>query len=193
MRSASSVYRTAGHAVRLRSSLIVAAAIGLAAIHNLALPLATGRSAADVDRQPVDANPSPRFSPEEVIGFQIRALSEEGDIQARIEGCYRFASPANREFTGPHDRFARMVQSPPYSALLNAKQFLVGRASRRNGEAHLLLTVVDRDGKLSLFRCFLSKQTNDEYADCWMTDAVVPVGVANPLDQLRKSRSSPSI
>jgi hypothetical protein len=193
MRTASSVCRSSDYVVRRQAKITVAAFIGLASIHILGLAHATGRSANNVDRARGEKNPSPRFSPEEVIALQIGALSSEGDVKARIQRCFRFASPANRAYTGPLDRFVRMVQSPSYSSLLYAKQFLVGRASRDNQEAQLLLTVVDGDGKLHLFRCFLSKQIGGEFADCWMTDAVVPVGVANPLDQLREARSSPSI
>ncbi len=188
-----SPYRIAHRVVGLRSTLMLAAAIGLVAMHDPAPARDTVQSAANADGQRPNAEPSPRFTPEDVIRIQIGALSAEGDVRTRIENCYRFASPANRSYTGPLARFAGMVQSPSYAALLNAKHFLVGRASQDNGEARLLLTVVDGNGELSVFRCFLSKQTNVEFAGCWMTDAVIPVGIANPLDQLRTPPSPPSI
>jgi hypothetical protein len=73
-------------------------------------------------------------------------------------------------------RFGEMIRQPKYAVLLDAKHFLVGRASVNGRQAHLLLTVVDSQGNLSLFRCLLSKQTLATYIDCWMTDAVVRIG-----------------
>ena len=134
--------------------------------------------------------PSANLSPEDVIRFQISALSAAGDVNARVKRCYQFASPDNRAYTGPLKRFTDMVQSPTYNALLRARHFLVGRATIQGKEAHLLLTVVDSNGELRVFRCFLSKQTNPQYRDCWMTDGVFPVGLGKPAN---KSTPLPTI
>jgi hypothetical protein len=71
-----------------------------------------------------------------------------------------------------------MVKTPQYSVLLNARRFLVGRAKVEGNQAHLLLSVVDENNDLVLFRCFLSKQSSAEYKDCWMTDAVIRLETA---------------
>jgi hypothetical protein len=123
-----------------------------------------------------ERKPSPKLTPEDVIRLQINALSAEGPIKTRIQRCYEFASPANRLNTGPVKRFGEMIRQPKYAVLLDAKHFLVGRASVNGRQAHLLLTVVDSQGNLCLFRCLLSKQTRATYIDCWMTDAVVRIG-----------------
>jgi hypothetical protein len=133
-------------------------------------------------KEPVDRNasadsPSPKLSPEDVIRFQVGALSGKGELAQRIKRCYRFASPANRQNTGPIEKFERMIRSPEYAALLDARRFLVGRAHVESPElAHLLVTLVDGDGTLTCYRCFLTKQSAPPYRDCWMTDAVVRVG-----------------
>jgi hypothetical protein len=122
-------------------------------------------------------SPSPKLSPEDVIKFQVGALSEKGDLSQRIKRCYRFASPANRQNTGPIEKFEKMIRSPEYAALLDARRFLVGRAHVESPElVHLLVTLVDGDGNLTCYRCFLTKQSEPPYRDCWMTDAVVRVG-----------------
>jgi hypothetical protein len=127
-----------------------------------------------------DPQPTPTLLPEDVISLQMKALSGPGPVEGRVARCYNLASPANRMHTGPLTRFATMIQAPKYSVLLQARHFLVGRAVQNGREAHLLLTVVDGNGNLSLFRCFLSKQTAAPYADCWMTDGVIRVGEVNP-------------
>lgn len=118
----------------------------------------------------------------------MQALSDNGPVDMRIQRCYVFASPANRIHTGPLQRFAKMVQAPEYRPLLNAKHFLVGRATERDGEAHLLVTTVDDTGHLTLFRFFLSKQKDSPFKNCWMTDAVILVGAATP-DNAKKQPS----
>ena len=128
-------------------------------------------------RPALNNEPSPELTPEQVIGHQIRALSADGEIRDRIEHCYRFASPSNRRYTGPIDKFEKMIQSPEYRVLLDARKFLVGRALVESPDlVHLLLTVVDKDGNLVCFRCFLTKQTAPPYQGCWMTDTVVRFG-----------------
>jgi hypothetical protein len=142
----------------------------------------------------VERKPSPELTPEDVIRLQVKELSANGPLKTRIERCYEFASPANRLNTGPIDRFSEMIQKPNYAVLLDAKHFLVGRASVNGRQAHLLLTVVDAKGNLCLFRCLLSKQTLAGYIDCWMTDAVVRIGDADrpakPLQPLAASTST---
>lgn len=138
--------------------------------------------------------PSPRLSPEVVVRWQMNALSVPGPVDARIERCYRFASPENRKHTGPTKRFAAMIQAPKYAVLLDAKHFLVGQATVNGREAHLLLSVVDPQGNLSLFRCFLSKQTAAPYTDCWMTDAVMRVDEVNaPPNRRPPAQATPTI
>ncbi len=170
-----------------RVLIVLASAGAIVAPHSLP---------ADEPAQPMaDAQPAPKLSPEDVVRAQMKSLSAAGSVQTRIDRCYRFASPANRAHTGPIQRFATMIQSPKYAVLLNAKHFLVGRAMQNGREAHLLLTVVDANGNLSLFRCFLSKQTAAPYADCWMTDAVIRVGEVGPAPNRpeRATQPTPSI
>ncbi|HEX4413281.1 MAG TPA: DUF4864 domain-containing protein [Lacipirellulaceae bacterium] len=124
----------------------------------------------------VAAEPSSQLSAEDVVRAQMSALAGEGAVMKRIERCYRFASPANREHTGPIEHFAQMVRAPQYASLLAAKHFLVGKASQEKDSAFILVTTIDPAGELTLFRFFLSKQTKSPFAGCWMTDAVIRVG-----------------
>jgi Domain of unknown function (DUF4864) len=123
--------------------------------------------------QPANETPSPQLAPEDVVRTQLNTLSADGPIPERIKNCYRFASPANREHTGPVERFGRMLKSPSYDVMLRAHWFLVGKSIQQGNEAHLLVTIVDNQGQLALFRFFLSKQVDPPYADCWMTDSVL--------------------
>ena len=164
------------HPTALRNTCRAVIRLACVGVVTAALPLL----AQDPVQPAAVVQPSPKLSPEDVVRAQITALSAAGPIPSRIERCYRFASPANRTHTGPIQRFAALIQSPSYVVLLDAKHFQVGRAKVNGREAHLLVTVIDANGNLCLFRCFLSKQTAAPYTDCWMTDAVIRIGEVNP-------------
>ncbi len=121
--------------------------------------------------------------------LQHSALSANAPIPKRIESCYRFASPANRDHTGPIERFARLFDSPDYRVMLEAQRFLVGKAIRNGKEAYLLVTMVDARGELALFRFFLTKESKPPYADCWMTDSVVRLQLPAPPEPPRPEHS----
>src|SRR5688572_30015628 len=120
--------------------------------------------------------PAPHLSPDDVVRLQVGALRAFRDDQSAIHQCYVLASPANRAYTGPLDRFIKMVQNPAYGALVSQTSALVGQPVIRGSQATLLVTVLDQNRTPHVFRFFLSKQTDPPYLDCWMTDAVIPVG-----------------
>lgn len=169
-----------------------ALAISVGLFPQIGPALAEQESKPAADAAPHKApKPSPQLTSEGVVQWQVRELSAEGEVADRIERCYRFASPDNRAYTGPLSRFKKMLQAPPYDVLLDAKHFLVGRATCEKNQAHVLLSVVNKKNELTLFRCFLSKQTTPEYKDCWMTDAVVPIGSAQkPAPPARSAEPS---
>jgi len=123
--------------------------------------------------------PSPDLSPAEVVRIQVEALRRLGDDGDAVEQCFALASPANQAVTGPAERFGEMVKMPPYRAMISAREALIGDAVARDRHATVLVTVLDQDNLTQAFRFFLSKQTGDRNADCWMTDAVIPLASSN--------------
>jgi hypothetical protein len=159
--------------------LVLVASLVLAAVGSLVSADAPAAEAPDARALPT-AVPSPALTPEEVVGTQLAALSANVAIPERIAACYRFASPANRNHTGPLERFAQLFASPKYRVMLDARSFLIGKAIRHESEAYLLVTMVDGRGELSLFRFFLTKESKPPYADCWMTDSVIRLEPLTP-------------
>jgi hypothetical protein len=118
--------------------------------------------------------PDPRLSPADVVRLQVDALRAFRSDQSAINQCYALASPANRAVTGPLDRFTAMVQNSTYSSLITQTIALLGQDVVRGGQATVLVTVLDEGRTPHSFRFFLSKQTEEPFVDCWMTDAVLP-------------------
>ena len=75
--------------------------------------------------------PAPSFGPAEVTQIQLDALRTNTLINEGIALTFRFASPANRQVTGPLPRFVKMLRSPPYDRLLNHRE-VVGYEEKRD-------------------------------------------------------------
>ena len=95
--------------------------------------------------------PAPHLTPDEVVRLQVNALRAFRDDESAIHQCYVLASPANRAFTGPLDRFTAMVQNPTYGALVSQTNALVGQPVIRGEPSH---GVGDRAGSKSHAACF---------------------------------------
>ncbi|MBM79369.1 MAG: hypothetical protein CMJ78_02090 [Planctomycetaceae bacterium] len=122
-----------------------------------------------------DAEPSPSLKPREVVTIQLKALQANNQKDDGIATCFRFASPGNRQLTGPLPRFASMVKTPPYSTMLGVKDFEVSEPQIEEGQAVVITKLIGAEGQTLVFVFVLGKQTQEPYQDCWMTESVYPV------------------
>ena len=127
--------------------------------------------------QLADLTPRPELSPEQVVGYQVTALqhNDEPQSDAGIERAFRFASPANKQMTGPLEKFVRIVKSPVYSPMLNNRSSLIVGSQVQDDQAKIAVKVVAADGRQVIYLFALSKQADGEFINCWMTDAVAPL------------------
>ena len=117
--------------------------------------------------------PDPSLSAEDVVRIQMKALQGNGLTDEGIRTTYRFASPANKSATGPYERFARMIKSAPYRAMLNARDVQFGAIDRGDAEALQEVRVEGADGTQITYVFFLRRQTLEPFQGCWMTEAVI--------------------
>ena len=125
-----------------------------------------------------DLTPRPEITPEQVVQFQVTALQHNDDPQtdAGIERAFRFASPSNKTATGPLEKFAQIVKSPAYSPMLhNVSSTIVG-SDVDGDKAKVAVKVFDATGRQVTYIFVLCKQSEGEFSNCWMTDAVMPLG-----------------
>ena len=122
-----------------------------------------------------DLTPKPELTPQQVVEYQLAALqrNDQPTPDAGIEKAFRFASPANQKSTGPISHFISMVHSSSYAALLNAKEATVTRVQVEDREAKILTRIVSASGSETFYLFLLSKQTQGEEANCWLTDGVI--------------------
>jgi hypothetical protein len=123
--------------------------------------------------------PSPLLKPEEVVRVVTEAMgrNDTPTADAGIATAFAFASPGNKQATGPLARFIPMVKSPAYRPLLNYAKIEYGPVRVEGDYAEQLVTVTDAAGDLAAFLFTLSCQADGDYEDCWMTDGVSRVGL----------------
>ena len=115
--------------------------------------------------------PRPGLLPGEVVWIQLEALRHNDDEDRGIEVAFRFASPANREQTGPLPRFVRMIRQGPYALMLDFREASYGRVEVREDVARQRVTLTRARSRVSYW-FYLSRQSKAPFAGCWMTDAV---------------------
>ena len=118
--------------------------------------------------------PSPELAPADVVRIQVEALKNNSPLDEGIELTYRFASPANKQVTGPLTRFTTMVHATPYDRLLNHQHASYEPLALAGDTAHQLVNITDSLGEEIAYHWVLVRQSQGEYKDCWMTDSVIP-------------------
>jgi hypothetical protein len=127
--------------------------------------------------QVADLTPRPGLSPEQVVQYQTEALqhNDEPKTDAGIERAFRFASPSNKQMTGPLEKFIRIVKSPIYSPMLNSVSSSIVGSDVKDDQARFAVHFVAADGRQVTYIFVLSKQNEGEFNNCWMTDGVAPL------------------
>lgn len=133
--------------------------------------------------------PSKTLTPKQVVEVQMNALADYRNDRSAIRQVFAFASPANKAVTGPVERFEQMIRGEAYSPMISSDHWMAGKAVSRDGQATVLVTTIDADDSVSLYRFYLSKQTTP-YEGCWMTDRVIGLfdsTQAAPVDSASES------
>jgi hypothetical protein len=116
--------------------------------------------------------PAPSLTPKQVVRIQLEALRDNDEDDRGIAVAFRFASPANKQSTGPIERFTAMLKGPLYSPMLGFIEADYEKPEVRGTSARLKVKLYGSGGQVIVYVFYLSKQTEDPYSDCWMTDAV---------------------
>ena len=127
--------------------------------------------------QDPELNPEPKLSPEEVVQYQVRALQHNDDQHpdAGIERTFRFASPSNKSQTGPLEHFVSIVKSAAYLPMVNNLASRVVGSRMEGDRAKIVIRITPEKGPDLSYLFVLTKQHDDEFDNCWMTDSVLPI------------------
>ena len=123
--------------------------------------------------------PNKSLSPLEVVQTMMNAL-RQNDIPSPDYGIsvtFKFSSPANRQQTGPLERFLEMVKGPVYGSMVNHRGATYENIKVRGERAKIDVFVKNRSNHYNGFRVLLSLQHSNRSAGSWMIDSVNPIGV----------------
>jgi uncharacterized protein DUF4864 len=119
--------------------------------------------------------PGQDLSPLQVVQIQLEAL-QNNDLSIDNQGiriCFRFASPGNRETTGPIERFIELLKNPLYRPMIGFERAEFTQIMLSGNTAQQTVRLVRGQGKNAVYRFVLSQQAGEPYTGCWMTDAVL--------------------
>lgn len=120
-----------------------------------------------------NASPSRDLSPEEVVRLQVKALSLNSEIDGEgIEVAYAFASPANKQNTGPLPRFRRMVRGQTYNTMLGSDSASYRDMQKGDEEASQVVELT-KNGERAIYEFRISEQSSGPREGCWLTDSVI--------------------
>ena len=156
------------------------------------IPIAPTVSAVEKPATPAGPMPRPELTPDRVIEIQLEALqfNDRPSRDAGIATTFRFASPGNREVTGPVERFTLIVKGPAFLPLINHRIAGYGPIVVREGLALRRVTVVAADGQALDYEFRLSI---DPGSKCWFTDGVIPIPTKAPIDPGKVARSAQTL
>jgi hypothetical protein len=123
--------------------------------------------------------PNLDLSPEDVVSIQLKALSEaenNPDTNSGIARVWAFAHPSNRMVTGPLPRFALMLQSPNYRALIGHRSHHMEQVSLSADKAHFAIRITSSAGTVFGYSWRVGKVGSGKYKGMWMTTNVTLVG-----------------
>ncbi len=123
--------------------------------------------------------PDPSLGPDRVVQIQVDALRavDKPARDAGIATTFRFASPGNREATGPLARFTAIVKAPEYRPLLGHRIAGYDPIAIEGDAAAQRVRVIAADGRAYDYEFRLSK---DPRSACWFTDGVIPLNRPAP-------------
>ena len=127
-----------------------------------------------------EIKPDPVYTPDEVVGIQMRALGKNNQPydNAGIELTFRFASPGNKKNTGPLARFKTLFDNSGYRAMLKYQNLDIGESVLIQNFAKIPVIVTSQSGRRAAYLFTLSKQQSAPFENCWMTDSVVRVQIS---------------
>ena len=119
--------------------------------------------------------PKPEIDPQEVVKIQLSSLMNNNEpyLNAGIEQTWEFAHPSNRAFTGPIQRFTKMMYAPSYAVMLDHKKHDIIEVKLDKNIAYFFIELTSTDGKMFGFKWTLEKVKEEGgFKNCWMTTAV---------------------
>ena len=131
------------------------------------------------------AKPNTSIEAIKVVKIQLLALVKNDSPYKDfgIAQTWEFAHPKNKKYTGPLEKFKKMLKGDSYYMLLGHKQHQIEQVYLNENVATFLVTILDSDKNYYKFKWQVEKYINQgPLKDCWLTTAVSqPVSLGSSI------------
>jgi hypothetical protein len=123
-----------------------------------------------------DIKPTNNLTAYDVVKIQLNALKKNNQPRknAGIRQTWIFAHPENKKFTGPYEKFEKMLLGKQYNILLNHDSHKVKLIMKSKKTYIYHIELISKDKKVYFYKWHLEKSSNKECIDCWFTTIVSP-------------------
>ena len=120
--------------------------------------------------------PAENLTAYDVVKIQLVALKNNNkpNKNTGIKQTWLFAHPENKKFTGPYDRFKKMLLGNQYNFLLNHDSHKIKLVKNSKDTYIYNIELISKEKRMYFYEWHLEKSTTDECNNCWFTTIVSP-------------------
>ena len=120
--------------------------------------------------------PTKNLTAYDVIKIQLNALKKNNkpNKNSGIKQTWIFAHPENKKFTGPYERFEKMLLGNQYNVLLNHESHKIKLIMNSKDKNIYNVELISKEKKMYVYEWHLEKSTTAECNNCWFTTIVSP-------------------
>ena len=120
--------------------------------------------------------PAENLTAYDVVKIQLTALKNNNkpSKNAGIKQTWVFAHPENKKFTGPYERFEKMLLGNQYKFLLNHESHKIKLIMNSKKKYMYNVELISSDKKMYFYEWHLEINSTDQCNNCWFTTIVSP-------------------
>ena len=120
--------------------------------------------------------PSENLTAYDVVKIQLTALKNNNkpEKNSGIKQTWIFAHPENKKYTGPYERFEKMLLGVQYNILLNHNSHKIKLVTNTLSTYIYNIELISKDKKMYFYEWHLEKNTIHGCNNCWFTTIVSP-------------------
>ena len=120
--------------------------------------------------------PTKNLSAYEVVKIQLNALMNNNESKQNdgIKQTWIFAHPENKKFTGPYERFEKMILSNQYKILLNHVSHKINLITDSKNKNIYSIELIAKNKIIYFYEWHLEIGSTEKCNNCWFTTIVSP-------------------
>ena len=120
--------------------------------------------------------PAKNLTAYDVVKIQLTAL-KNNNKQSKNDGIKQtwiFAHPENKKYTGPYERFEKMILGNQYKILLNHTSHKISLLKNTEDNYTYKIELITKNKQIYFYEWQLEKSTTEKCQSCWFTTMVSP-------------------